>query len=349
MEVILKPFSKPSISVAEQITLLRKRGLNIQDQQRTEHYLEVISFFRLSPYMSPFQQETESNQTFKSGTSFKQVAALYAFDRELRLLVMDAIERVEVAVRAMINNVMGAKYQTQHELYSGSHWYLNPIHFKRQFDHHRLINTLNAKQNRERGELAREIGKINNAQYDDDKKQALINLKQRENYFRFYLNNYNQPELPPCWAIMEELTLGELSHLFKGLAKDADRKQISRRFNTPMTVLANWLHTLTFVRNSCAHHGRLWNRELPIAPKLIQTKQWQLPSTLPNSNIQPIRRLFSVLLLLAYLMKQVSPDSQWVNKLLQLIARYPDVPVKSMGFPDDWQQYEFLQGEEKVD
>lgn len=336
-------FSKPSIDVDDQIALLQSRGLNIQDPQRAKNYLQVISFFRLSAYMRPFQLPLDEHHAFKEHAEFKQVVALYAFDRELRLLVMDAIERVEVAIRAMTNNVMGPKYQSDKVAYSGSHWYLNSRHFKRDYDHHRLLNTLQDKLNKERRILARENTKIDHANFDQEKKNALKDLKQRENYCRYYVNNYNAPDLPPSWAIIEELTLGELSHLYKGLAKDADRKAISKRFNTSQDKLASWLHTLTFIRNCCAHHARLWNRELPIAPKLMRDPEWQLPAVLPNSQIQPSKRLFAVLLLLSYLMRQISPDSKWINKLLILIKDHPDVPVKNMGFPENWHKYDLLQ------
>ncbi len=339
----MNPFSKPSISVNEQVTLLQSRGLNIQDTERAKRYLEVISFFRLSAYMRPFQLAHDDQHTFKDNAKFREIVALYAFDRELRLIVMDAVERIEVAIRSMINNIMGPTYQTEQEPYSGSHWYLNRDRFNNRYNHQRLLDTLGYKQEQEKRSLRQEFEKIDNAQHDDDKKQILKNLKQRENYCRYYANNYSEPELPPCWAAIEELTLGELSHLYKGLKRDADRKAIARRFNVPQDKLGSWLHTLTFIRNCCAHHARLWNRELPIAPKLMRDPEWRFPAVLPDTQIQPAKRLFSVVLLLAFLMKQVSPDSKWVNSLLALFTKYPDVPLKNMGFPEDWQQHPFLQ------
>ena len=103
-------FTKPAISIDQQIELLLNRHLKIQSPDRAKKYLEVISFFRLSAYMRPFQRPTAEQKIehqFKEQVEFKQIVDLYAFDRELRLLIMDAIERVEVAVRATLNNVMG--------------------------------------------------------------------------------------------------------------------------------------------------------------------------------------------------------------------------------------------------
>ena len=199
------------------------------------------------------------------------------------------------------------------------------------------------KQQREKNTLQKELAKIDLSKYNTAKKATLKNLKQRESYGRYYANNYSTPELPPSWAMIEELTFGELSYLYKGLKRDVDRKAIAKRFEVPQDKLASWLHTLTFIRNCCAHHARLWNRELPIAPRLMRDAQWQFPAVLPNSQIQPAKRLFCVILLLAHLIKKTSPDSQWMQHLRELFNRYPDVPLKNMGFPTDWQQHPFFQ------
>lgn len=336
-------FSKPPTNASEQIALLKKRGLIIQNDDRAVRYLEVVSFFRLSAYMRPFQMPDDASHRFRSGVGFSKIVALYSFDREFRLIIMDAIERLEVAVRAMINHVMAVKYQDSEKTYSGSHWYLRPVLFNDRYDHARLMNTLRAKISDERGKLKEEVDKIERSGQSADKKLQLINLKQRENYFRYYACQYSEPVLPPCWAVIEELSLGELSHLYKGLRHDSDRKAIAARFQVPQDKLSSWLHTLTFVRNCCAHHARLWNRELPIAPKIMREPEWQFPKVIPNSNIQPAKRLFAVVLLLSHLMNQVSPDSQWLNRVFTLLNKYPDVPLKNMGFPENWADYFYLQ------
>ena len=100
-------FHKPAITVAEQLALLKARGLLIQDEARAALFLEAVSFFRLTPYMRPFQIVDNAAHAFLAGTGFRQISRLYDFDRRLRLLVMDAIERVEVASRASISNHMG--------------------------------------------------------------------------------------------------------------------------------------------------------------------------------------------------------------------------------------------------
>lgn len=341
----MNKFDKPAISVSEQIALLQSRGLTIQTPKKAEKYLEVISFFRLSAYMRPFQRNIthqEFDHQFKEGIKFKQIVDLYAFDRELRLLIMDAIERVEVAIRATLNNVMGTKYQNE-EPNSGSHWYINEKLFKRNYQHKRLLKEIEDKQSKEFNDLQRDINKIDKSKAAPELKKQRKERRIRENYPRFYQYTYESPNLMPSWAMAEELTFGSISYLYRGLAKDSDRKEISKRFELPQEILESWLHTLNFIRNCCAHHSRLWNRELAIQPKIPNGELWQLPERLTPSQIQPARRIYMVLLMLAHLMRQISPDSQWHNKVRALILRHPEVPLFPMGFPNGWQEHTFFQ------
>jgi abortive infection bacteriophage resistance protein len=338
-------FTKPAVTVEQQLEILERRGLSVRQPARAKRFLEVVSFFRLSIYMRPFQIPGNIDHLFKANTEFKQIFALYGFDRELRLLVIDAIERVEVAVRATLNNHMSCKYQTD-TLQSGSHWYLNNALFNQRYDHQRLINDLEGKQAKEALQLERDIQKINRSNATSQIKRQRIAQRTKENYLRFYQQNYQTPSLIPGWAMTEELTLGSLSHMYQGLKKDADRKAIAKRFDVPHEVLASWLHTLNFVRNCCAHHSRLWNRELAVQPKIPHGALWQLPERLAASQIQPQRRIYVVLLLLAHLMRQVSPDSQWHNKVNAFVLRNPNIPLFPMGFPDDWQAHIFWSGDD---
>ncbi len=342
----MSQFDKPAINVTEQIQLLQARGLNIQAPERAKKYLEVISFFRLSAYMRPFQRtvaQQEFDHQFKEGVEFKQVVDLYAFDRELRLLVMDAVERVEVAIRATLNNVMGTKYQSEGIPHSGSHWYINEKLFMRNYQHKRLLKEVEDKQNKEFINLQRDLKKIDRSNATPEIKAERKERRVKESYPSFYQYNYEEPRLMPGWAMAEELTFGSISYLYRGLAKDIDRKAIAKRFDLPQEVFESWLHTLNFVRNCCAHHSRLWNRELAIQPKIPNGDLWQLPERLAPSQIQPKRRIYMVLLMLAYLMRQISPDSQWHNKVRALIMLHPEVPLFPMGFTDNWQEHEFFQ------
>ncbi|RMD97025.1 MAG: Abi family protein [Bacteroidetes bacterium] len=324
----MRPFDKPALTIPAQIELLKGRGLSIRDDARAAALLEVVSLFRLSPYMRSFQQNPDHR--FRQGTTLADIVTLYRFDRELRNLVMDAVERVEVAARACISNVMATRYHDPH-------WYLRRELFKDNYDHARLLGELREKMDEERRHFAREQQRIERSQVNEVIKRQRIERRKRDNYFRFYGHTYNAPDLPPSWAVLEVLSMGALSRLYQGIARDADRKLIAARFQLPQHVLGSWLHTFTFVRNCCAHHARLWNRELAIPPKIPSKAHWHWPDT-RRRQPHPERRIFVVLLMLVHLMRHVSPDSHWQTRLDALLKRYPEVPLTSMGFVEHWRE-----------
>jgi len=328
----MNKFTKPAITVSQQIQLLKDRGLEIRDESRTVLFLEAVSFFRLSPYMRPFQQTGDNQHGFKADVGFRQISQLYDFDRRLRLLVMDAIERVEVATRAHISNHMGPKY--------GAHWYLDKELFKTKYNYQRLITRVTDKQNNAKKDYDKECARIDRAkQMDDSHKTILKQRRAQESYTRHYPLTYSDPLYMPGWALLEELTLGELSHLYKGLAKDADKKAIARLFNIAAPLLESWLHTLTTIRNICAHHGRLWNRELGIKPEQPKSRNLTWPEYLKRNS--PHTRIAVVLAILHHLMQQVSPQSLWHQRLSELVNEFKEIPLASMGLPENWQKDEF--------
>jgi len=238
---------------------------------------------------------------------------------------MTALERLEVAIRAIISNHMASTH--------GAHWYLERSRFKDNYRHHELINTLQTQLNRERQKFSRECQHIKKSSACPERQARQIDGRKRDNYLRFYAETYDKPALPPSWAMTEELSLGRISHLYSGLARDRDRKQIAHYFDLPQNVLGSWLHTLTFVRNICAHHARLWNRELAVPPRWHE----KLPKPDGTNRTQPPRRYITIAAMLCYLCKQIAPDSGWLAKLVDLTGEYPSIPHVHMGFMHDWQ------------
>jgi len=114
-------FSKPPLSYDAQLDLLQQRGLVVEDRHRALHYLSQLNYYRLGAYWLPFESDHKAHE-FQSGTTFDQVLNLYIFDRELRLLVLDALERIEVSVRAAWAYHMAHTY--------GPHCHLNRELFK---------------------------------------------------------------------------------------------------------------------------------------------------------------------------------------------------------------------------
>lgn len=264
------------------------------------HNLRHISYYRLRAYWLPFEEPapTAGEHRFKANTSFDDVLALYVFDRRLRLLVMDAVERVEVSLRGNWAHHLAMKY--------GPHGYLDPAIYDRTDRYAQAFAS-----------LIEEIG------------------RSKDTFILHYKRKYDDPEHPPVWMTAEVISLGQLSKWLGNLKLRADRQAISKPYGLDEKILVSLAHHMTYVRNICAHHGRLWN------------KQFTVTMTLPNSpaslklamNPATDRRLYNTLAVLGYLMGIVAPGNHWRQQLVELIDSCPLADSAAMGFPPDWQNF----------
>ena len=244
----MEHYNKPPLTYQEQIELLKSRGVHFTDEQRAEKHLANISYYRLSAYMLPYKERKEKVilDKFKKGTTWEMIHQLYVFDRKLRILVFDAIERLEIAIRTQIIYQLSLKY--------GSHWQDDPS----------IFNPPTSKTLRDGrtvtfdayGEIQKHI------------KEQLQNNK-AEVFIKHYRNKYNHPENPPSWMSVEVMYFNHLSRICTGLKKRADVNDIASYFALPPQTFCSWLHTMNYIRNICAHHARLWNRDMNIVPEKL--------------------------------------------------------------------------------
>lgn len=293
----LPPYTKAALGFADQVALLRQRGMVIADPVAAAAKLESISYYRLSAYWHPFRKRDAAGTVlndFTPGTTFEAVLDLYEFDRKLRLLVLDALERVEVAVRTAVTYRLGHRY--------GAFGHENPANFHAQFDHAKWIQGLRDET-----------------------------MRSRDAFVDHYKANYAGFPQMPIWMTTEVISLGSLSQLFKGLS-NPDKHAVAGHLNIHPKRLRDWLHVLTYVRNVCAHHSRLWNRELAIIPAAMSEPEWSPPLLTRRD------RLFCVLLMLRYLLEQTGNGIDWrdtCNLLLSPLLADPRWRA-AMGFPDQW-------------
>ncbi len=284
-------YQKPPLTYDEQLDLLIGRGLQVVDRVDALGYLRNISYYRLSAYYLPFKQSEE----FKPNTHFEDIINLYTFDRKLRLLVMDAIEPIEIALRSQVIYHLSHTY--------GAFGYLDSSNFSHRFRHSEWLTHLS--------QLIKDAS---------------------ETFIMHYKGKYTSSAHMPLWMALEVVSFGGLSRLFRGL-KGSDQQAISKQHNLQDTVLSSWLHMLVYVRNLCAHHARLWNRTLTFKPKLPEKMAaWKGVSN---------TRIYSMLAMMQYLLRQINPQSTWKDRLLSLLQDYPQVSVAVMGFPDDWKERVF--------
>lgn len=242
-------FQKPALSVEQQIQRLKTRGMNISNLEAAKKLLSSVSYYRLSAYWYPFRVKTQTQvqSEFEQGMHLDKAVLLYEFDRQLRLKIIDAIERVEISLRTLIVNQLANKYDP--------FFYAKASNFHPQFNHQNWFNGV----------------------MDEVKRSS-------DEFIAHYSKKYTDFPVVPIWCVTEVMSLGKLSFMLKGLKHD-DKKDISSHYNLHHKRLVDWMHVITYVRNVCAHHSRLWNRELAIRPDQTKELHWLPPATPRNDRV----------------------------------------------------------------
>jgi len=292
-----KKYSKICTLPQDLILLLKQRGLVISDESQAINYLTNIGYFRLSAYFYPLLKEPKTEHIYKDGATFKMALDMYRFDRKLRILLFNEIEKIEVAVRSTMNNCITAGL-------SDVFWMTDPNYF-----HNPDI-------------FSKTLGLI----------QSEID-KTKEEFVSHFQSTYSDP-YPPAWMIAEIIPLGVLSNLYNNLASKALSKKVALHFGLPLPVFSSWLLLLANLRNLCGHHARLWNREIPIISHMLNkpVHPWINPET------ANMKRVYFRLCIIKYLLFTVSPYNTFTQKLKSLLAAYPNIDIKAMGFPTNWHE-----------
>ena len=287
-------FDKPATTYEEQADILLSRGLAHTAANTNSVREEVISrlqdvgYYRLSGYWYPFVR----NKHFHANVTFDMIWQRYTFDRQLRLHVLDAIERVEIYLR----DALSMEIATQSDPFG----YQYPQNLPNMNEGMRAQFLANCLKDFHRS---------------------------RELFATHFKDTYGDTHVfPPIWMVVELLTFGTLVSLYEGCSREV-RDNIASSLGVPSSILLSWLKTLNDVRNICAHHSRLWNKEFGRTPRI--PRAW-------NSAAFNNKRLFGILTILAYLLARIAPTSKWFERFVQLLDEYPDLPLRPMGFPPDW-------------
>lgn len=293
-------FGKPALTVNAQIDLLLERGMAIPNRERAQHYLSHINYYRLRAYWLPFETVPtgDNPHAFTPDTRFETVLAIYVFDRNLRLLLLDAIERVEISLRTTLAQHLATTY--------GPFAHDKPALFKQQEDWRKSQDELRKEYQRS-----------------------------RETFAKHYRERYPELATPPIWVACELMTLGHLSRWLKNLLKPEDRQHIANQYGLDERVLLSFTHHLTVVRNHCAHHGRVWNRRFALRFTPPTKKPKHIASAFNPSAPQLI---YNTLTLLVYLLDRLSPAHTWRTEIHALLNAHPEIDTASMGFPEHWRE-----------
>jgi abortive infection bacteriophage resistance protein len=295
-------YEKLALTYEQQLALLGSRGLRTGPEGQASHWLEHIGYYRLSAYFGHFKTHADQDR-FLDDAALHQVLDLYRFDERLRVLISNAIGAVEVSARARLT------YRLAHDL--GPFGYTNPGSFLSfapserpglppiGFDHGAFLEKL-------RNEIR----------------------SSKEEFVAHYFGKYTSEPHLPIWMATELLTFGTISKMVAGLPKGT-RKQLARTYGVSASQYVSWLRCLAYIRNICAHHGRLWNRQLSVRPELLA--EWDMSSGNPA-------RLYSVCLVLDHLLKRIDRSFRLVENLGLLFGQHPGVNFIAMGFPPGWRE-----------
>jgi len=310
------PYVKPPLNIEHQADLLLKRGL-VGTKADVMARLEAVNYYRLSGYLYPFRQP--DNNLFP-GTQLDLVWRRYCFDRRLRILIFDAIERIEVAVRTQVvrHFVMAHGPFGHLEL-------RNLPGFKKgkRFTHWKKnLKRLFALKGLEGTEHERWLAKLKTEK-----------TRSQEEFVKHFDTTYGaHHEQLPLWMACELMTCGTLLQLISAM-EPALVKQAAAHFGFPDQQFFSWTKALFSLRNACAHHARVWNRVFGVKPSVPgknKNPDWHLA---PGFALD---RLGLQLTVCHFWLGKITSTSRWRKRLFDLFADYPEVPLIPMGLPPGW-------------
>lgn len=321
-------YTKKWLPLEEQVNRLVQRGLEVDDPARAVWLLQSIGYYRVTGYLYPFlmseeyvdsedRTRTRVLNEYRSGTTLHHAESIIDFDRHLRLLVMEGVERIEVAVRMRIGYVLGRTSAFAHE-------------DRACFDDSFTWASTDSRDPRPSKQVEW-LERVKERRESSDE-QFVVHF--REKY----------DDHMPVWALTELLELGHLSNLYRGmLQKDAE--EVARAFGVPRKkMMTSWLASLNYVRNTAAHHARLFNRKLQNAPSRPTVGSVALLDHLrapdaPKGDFGT----YNALAIIAYMLRSIEREASWAPRLAELLRTFPTshaLSIQSIGVPQEWDTLE---------
>jgi abortive infection bacteriophage resistance protein len=227
-------YSKTCTLPQDLIPLLKSRGLLIADEQKAVGYLTNIGYYRLSAYCYPLLKDPKCDHVYKDGATFDLVMNMYRFDRKLRVLLFNEIEKIEVAIRSAMNNHISKDL-------NDVFWMTNPQYFTNHAAYAKSLSLIQSEIDRT-----------------------------KEDFINHFQNKYVNP-FPPAWMITEIIPLGVLCSIYNNLKSTSLRKKVASQFHLSVPVFSSWILVLANLRNACCHHNRIWNKNHLVIPADLQS------------------------------------------------------------------------------
>ena len=319
-------YARPWMSFQDQLEQLKSRGMDAGDEAAAVRYLERIGYYRLSAYWYPFRMWSlqqavgnglithERTDDFFPATHFLDAVNLYLFDKKVRLLVLDALERIEVALRVDMAFLLGERNTFAH---------LHASEFHPGFSSKPAGNGLTVHE----AWLGRYLQLVS---------------RSKEDFVKHYHQSHG-PELP-IWVAIEVWDFGTMSQLF-AMMKVPDQQRIAAKYGVPdWKVFQSWVRSLSYLRNLAAHHSRLWNRNVVAQPKLPDAGQINWCDAFAGKN-DLLAKPFLLLAICRHMVRRICPNTRWHIRLKEHLDAFPAQQatkprsLADMGTPPDWQAW----------
>lgn len=292
-------YNKLPLTIDKQIDRLIERGLIIKNREFAEKWLMNVSYYRLAGYWWSMQSD-KTNHIFKDNSNFEDVVSLYDFDKELRSILFDVIEKIEISIRTKLIYHLSLEHTPW--------WFTNADLFDDTMAYVKTLSKLQEECERSKDVFITEHKKM----YKEDKR------------------------FPPSWKTLELTSLGGLSKLYGNLKSSVKSKDIIAKELGAVNhiYLPSWLQSITIVRNYCAHHSRLWNKNIPSRPKLLSNP----PDKWVNHTFKEheLQNIYVQICIMKYLLNRIETENNISILLKNLFEKYPSVDLKALGFTENW-------------
>lgn len=283
-------------TIDEQLEILRSRGLIIDDENIAKDFLLYNNYYRISGYSLTLRK----NNIFSKSASFQNIIDIYNFDHEFRHIILQYLEIIEVQMKSI--------YVYEFTKVHGPAGYLNASFFTDKAKHKEIIDKAN---------------------------QQKIRRLPHEAYLKHFVNDLQQDI--PLWAYVDLFTISDISFLYS-ISEQSIKDVIARTFGLTMkkgsSILGGYMHSMTIIRNLCAHGSRIYNRLFEQKPSLNKAEKALL---IKNSNGEIDNAHFYGFL---FIMKRILPADKFhgmKESTIALTKKYPFVRMDYYGFRNDWQ------------
>ncbi len=282
-------------TLSEQISLLRQRGLAIADEKCAKQFLYFNNYYRISGYSLTLR----NHDIFSKSASFQQIIDIYNFDHEFRHILLKYIEMIEIKFKSAYVYEFTKEY--------GPTGYLDVSHFTDSKRHTAILQKAEAQ-----------------------KEKRLPN----EAFLKHYVEELK--ENLPLWAYIDLLTISDISFLYS-ISDHKIKTAVANSFGITKkgaALLGKFMHSMTIIRNLCAHGSRLYNRLFEQKPSLSRSELALLRKN--SDGAVDNAHLFGFILIMKRLLANFE-FCDFKDELLLLTQKIPFVQMKYYGFPSDWQ------------